>query len=940
MFSPLFIVAVFVSYMGVLFLVALWTERRAAAGRSPVDNGVVYALSLAVYCTSWTFYGSVGKAATSGMLFLTVYLGPTLGAVLWWVILRRMVRLKTKYRLSSIADLISARYDKSQRLAALATVIALVGIMPYIALQLKSVITTFGIIAAPSGTWLYRNADLVVLTAMVAFTIVFGVRRLAPAERHEGMIMALAVECLVKLATFLAVGIFVTWHMYDGPADLFGQLADSPYQQITALGSDPSGYPLWCTYLLLSTSAILFLPRQFHVSVVENVDERHIRTAMWLFPLYLFVINIFIIPITAGGLLSGMGKNAADTFVLELPLRHGSPLLVMLVFIGGVSAATGMIMISAMTLSTMATNHLLLPAVSVLPRLSFLSRHLLGCRWAFVCGILLAGYWFEQTVGKALMLVNIGMISFAAVLQFAPAILGALFWQRGSKAGALMGLSAGAGTWFYTLLIPSFYRSGHLAGTLLERGPFGLALLNPERLFGLGILDPLSHAVFWTLLLNTGCYVLGSLLFSQSDEEQQLARAFCGILGATGKTVHAVAQERYIPMAKKRREIETLLCRYFDSKAVATATKACVATCRLSGKRRISITELVELHGEVEKFLAGAIGCATARVAMKRGTVFSDRESRSLSSAYGKILADMRLSPDEVMARIDYYKDREQLLTRHWRELEQRVRERDHQIEKRKKAEGDVRKMNEELEERVTRRTAQLETANRELDAFAYSVSHDLRSPLRAIDGFSLALLEDYQNKLDTEGKDYLLRVRKGSQRMGQLIDDILKLSRLTRGQMHFEPVDLSRMAREVAGELTEAAPSRRADFEIAPSVCVTGDPQLLRVAMENLLGNAWKFTSRKPAAKIAFGTQKEGITTRYFIRDNGAGFDMAYADKLFGAFQRLHGANEFSGTGIGLATVQRVIHRHGGHIWAESAVDYGTTFYFTLGTSATGSAP
>ena len=254
------------------------------------------------------------------------------------------------------------------------------------------------------------------------------------------------------------------------------------------------------------------------------------------------------------------------------------------------------------------------------------------------------------------------------------------------------------------------------------------------------------------------------------------------------------------------------------------------------------------------------------------------------------------------------------------------------QISVRREAKTKVTQLNEDLERRVTRRTAELAAVNQELEAFSYSVSHDLRAPLRSIDGFSLALLEDYSNTLDAEGRDYLQRTRASTQRMALLIDDLLSLSRVTRMEMRREQVDLSALAQTMAAELHEREPERQVTWAIAPGMSAQRDPNLLRVLLENLLGNAWKFTAKRSDAMIEFDTAEHGGKAAYFVRDNGAGFDMTYANKLFGPFQRLHSTSEFEGTGVGLATVLRIIHRHSGRVWAEGAVGQGATFYFTLG--------
>ena len=692
MFSQWTIIAVFFGYLAILFMIALWVERKSKSGVNIGNNPVVYALSFGVYCTTWTYYGSVGKAATSGMLFLTVYLGPTLAILISWTLLRKMIRLKNVHRITSIADFISARYNKSRAVAAITTVIAIVGIIPYVGLQLKAVISTFAIITGSPDPSSLIDVGWIIIGLMIVFTIIFGVRRLDPTERHQGMVVALVVECVVKLAAFLAAGIFVTYFLFDGIGDIMAKSSQLP----TAMFHDKADtgiqyYMTWTTYLLLSMSAIVFLPRQFHIAVIENFDENHVRTAMWLFPLYMFLINIFVFPIAMGGLLLGLPVAAADTFVLELPLQAGQKWLSLFVFLGGFSAAMGMIMISSMTMSTMITNHLLLPVIDWLKFLGFLKRYLLQCRWVIVGCYIVTSHLFAQFVGESFMLVNIGMISFAAVLQFAPAMLGGLFWKKGNMCGALWGLSAGFLLWSYTLLLPTLVRSGWLADSLLSAGLFGLSILRPEQLFGITTFDPLSHAVFWSILGNCTCYVLGSLLCRQDKKEQMIAAEdFVDILPSTPATP-SVPGEAFVPADRKIKELESLVRQYFSETRANVLVRQCLVAMGLAGKKMISVVELIELHGEIERQLAGSIGAAAAYHALRSGLSFSPEEEGELSRTYAKILADLKLTPQDLKARIDFYQERQELLTRQAAELEDKVRELNREIEERRQAEKALR---------------------------------------------------------------------------------------------------------------------------------------------------------------------------------------------------------------------------------------------------------
>ena len=722
MFSTAFALLAVCLYISILFFIALWIEWYKPLRDRLSKSSVIYTLSLGVYCTAWTYYGSVGKAATSGMLFLAIYLGPTLAISTWCLVLRKLVRIKNTHRITSIADFISSRYNKSQGLAAIVTVIALIGNLPYIALQLKAIFSTFHIITgsgsfSPGDSFLLKNVDTTIVILLILFTIVMGVRRLDPTERHPGMMSALAFESLIKLAGFLAVGIFVTYFMHHGFNDIFKRILEEPAVSVIKNVNTGEGnnFITWITYLVLSMSAIMFLPRQFHVSVVENSNEGHIHKAMWLLPLYLLLINIFVYPIAMGGLLAGNPVGNADTFVLRLPMEAGKHWLSLFVFIGGFSAASGMVIAASMTISTMVTNHLLLPVISEVRPLGFLRRRLLECRWLAVAGFILLGYWFEKKIGASYMLVNIGMIAFAAVMQFAPAILAGLFWKKANKRGAIFGITAGFLVWAYTLLLPSFVKSGWLSNSLLTQGPWGIEFLRPEHMFGISILDPLSHGVFWSMMLNIGLLIACSMYTKQEKEEERIADEFVTILTSKVSMRSLGESKDYIDLAQKKKIIEDLFKQYLPQEVAVNAVDKSLIEAGVQGKKQISILKLAEFNSTAEKLLSGCIGSAAAHKVFKQMELFSGQEESDLQKAYAAILVDLKLTPEELKSRIDYYQEREALLTQHSYELETKINELEQNILERKLAEEALQKIQNELEKRVQERTKDLSSINERL---------------------------------------------------------------------------------------------------------------------------------------------------------------------------------------------------------------------------------
>ena len=546
------IVAASFGYIGMLFAIAYFADKRALAGRSVIANPVIYSLSLAVYATAWTFYGSVGRAASDGVGFLPIYIGPTLMIFLWWFVVRKMIRISKVNRITSLADLVASRYGKSALLGGFVTVIAVIGILPYISLQLKAVSSSFQILlqypeivmpAKDGAVEILHDTAFYVALFMALFTIAFGTRALDASERHEGMVAAIAFEAVVKLIAFLGVGLFVTYGIFDGAGDIFERASARPEfaRLMTPFGEDQVGYAGWVWLTVLSMLAILFLPRQFQVAVIENVDEKHLHKAIWLFPLYMVAINVFVLPIAFGGLLVFGGGNVdADTYVLTLPMAYHQESLALLVFIGGLSAATGMVIVETIALSTMVCNDLAMPILlrwkrTALARRADFTSLLLDIRRGAIVAILLLGYFYFRIAGEAYALVSIGLISFAAVAQFAPVVIGGLYWKGGTRMGALAGLSAGFAVWLYTLLLPAFARSGWLPASFLANGPFGIELLKPSQLFGLAGLDQITHAMVWSMIANIGAYVLVSLVGRQSAVEASQATLFVDVFTQTGE---------------------------------------------------------------------------------------------------------------------------------------------------------------------------------------------------------------------------------------------------------------------------------------------------------------------------------------------------------------------------------------------------------------------
>lgn len=623
MLSLQLVAGVSLLYIALLFMVAYYADRKQEMGQSIISNPYIYSLSIAVYATSWTFYGSVGRAATTGPDFLMIYLGPSLTAFTWWFVLRKIVRISKENNITSIADFISSRYGKSQWLGVIVTVIAMLGIMPYIALQLKAVSTTFSIITGHpdfhipfSGAIFLPSSHPGFFSAIIlsVFSIVFGARHLVSSERHEGLVAAIAVESIVKMLAFLTAGIFVTYYLFGGFTDIFSRLqAKDPlmYSRLTGLGGPGEiSYTNWFSTFFLSMGAIMLLPRQFHILVIENSNEEHIKEAMWRFPAYMFLINLFVMPIAIGGLLLTGSNSGADYFVLTLPLMSGHQWLALLTYLGGFSAAAGMVMVESVAISTMFLNHLVMPIVIKLKPRSWFPVLLINLKRFGIFLVIYLGYLYFRIVGETYMLVNMGLISFAAATQFAPALLGGLYWRRGNKTGAITGLVLGFLVWFYTLLIPSFVKSGWWQTDILDHGPFGMEILKPTELFGLTGLDMWSNSLFWSMLFNLGGYLACSIILSPDEREKEQVRKFVDVFEA-GKE-EAPWETKRLSKPVTIIQFVNLMAKFIGENQAHAAISEYLGHREIDEKGGVSEFELPQLKRFTERTLAGSLGAAAA----------------------------------------------------------------------------------------------------------------------------------------------------------------------------------------------------------------------------------------------------------------------------------------------------------------------------------------
>ena len=860
------LIAVCLAYVALLFVVAFAAERAAVRGKGNwLRSPLVYTLSLSIYCTAWTFYGAVGYAARSGLEYLTIYIGPTLVMVGWWWVLRKLVRIGRSQRITSIADLISSRYGKSNMLAVGVTILAVIGTTPYIALQLQSVVLSFAAFAEAGA----RPADvdstaLWVAVGLALFTVLFGTRNLDVNERHHGVVMAIAVEAVVKLFALLAVGVFVVWGISGGVGETLAKIDASK------IGTWQIHGDRWATLIFLSAAAFLCLPRMFQVMVVENENEGHLRTASWVFPAYLALMSLFVIPIAVVGLSLVPGTNP-DLFVLTVPLATGNEGLAMLSFLGGFSSATSMVIVAAIALSTMVSNHIVMPIW-----LNFtgggatmsgdVRSVVLLARRLSIAGVVLLGYLYYRFSGGGTALAQIGLISFAAVAQFLPALLGGLFWRGATRAGAFAGLTIGFIVWAYAMLLPSFGAGVVFSEAMMTEGPLGMGWLRPQAFFGIEGMDPLVHAILWSISLNTLFFFVASLAGFPTPLERLQGAQFVNVFD------HSANPHGWAGGAAQSEDLLIMSQRILGSSEAQTLFQREAVHQGLIGYLPEPTPEFLAV---LERELAGSVGAATAHAMI------------------AQIVGGATVSVQDLMAVAD--------------ETAQMM-EYSSQLEA-KSAE-------------LTRTARQLRRANEKLtqlsvqkDAFLSQISHELRTPMTSIRAFS-EILRDSEGLSETEKNKYSSIIHDEAIRLTRLLDDLLDLSVLENGQvsLNIRTARLSELLDHAVSTVSAGCTRLRIKRRrVNETFALTTDTDRLSQVFINLISNAQKYCDAEAPELSILISQRNGEIRVDFV-DNGSGIPKDAQDVVFEKFSRVS-PQKAGGAGLGLAICREVMVRLGGGI-------------------------
>ncbi len=889
--NSILLLVILSGYLSLLFFIAHWAEKK---GNSKwTVNPYVYTLSLAVYCTAWTYYGSIGMAARSGISYITIYLGPIIIIPSWIVILKKIIRISRVNKISSIADFISLRYGNSRFLGALVTVVALFAILPYIALQLKAIAETFHVVTQTKlSAYIFDDTTTYVAIALALFASYYGTRYVDASEKRKGIVTAVALESILKLVFFVIIGVYVTFFVFDGFSDIYQKAVIlEHFKEKNTIGGLPEVLN-WFFLCVLSMFAIFLLPRQFQVAVVENNRENHVNKAVWLFPLYLLVFNIFVYPIAWGGnvLFQHQPVNS-DLYSLLIPQLFHNKTMTVIVFLGGFSAAISMIVVSSIGLSTMVTNNLLIP-YNLLGKLksneqTISTKAIINSRKIGIFSLIIIAYLLYRVFGLDYSLVSIGLVAFVIIAQLAPAFFGALFWRRGSRLGAVYGILIGFLICFYTLLIPYAIGLSNSHSTFISEGLWGFSLLKPFQLFGLDYLQPVQHALYWSLLFNTVVYFAVSVSFKGNYRERNYAEMFIDINKYVTNHENAFVWKGTAYTS----DIEKVLIRFLGEERTKRAMNIFNVKYNVDKNQELADARLVKFS---ENLLTGHIGTASARILI------------------ASVVKEEKITLPEVLKILE--ESKENII---------------------------INKKLTETSNELKEITAKLQVANAALvkkdlqkDEFLDTVTHELRTPITAIRAAS-EILHDDDEIPEGLRKQFLQNIISESDRLNRLIDKILDLEKFETGKQTLHPSkhNLIRTIENAVEPLQQLIRNKRITIHIESKEKVTAfyDEDRVFQVLTNLISNAIKFCPEVEGL-ITIQVVEQEYFIQTSVHDNGKGIPENDFENIFDKFYQSNNQNikKPVGSGLGLAICKQIIEHHGGKILAKPTVK-GACVAFTL---------
>ncbi|MEM6685290.1 MAG: ATP-binding protein [Bacteroidota bacterium] len=886
---------IIIGYLAVLFYVAFLVEKKRQS--KWVNNPYVYTFSLAVYCSAWTYYGSIGIAANSGINFLPIYLGPVIAAPLWIIVLRKIIRISKQHKISSIADFISLRYGNNRFLSALVTIVCLMGTLPYISLQLKAVSETFEIMADETSyvsTTMFDDSTFYVALLLAIFATFFGTQNTDASEKHKGIIASVAFESIIKLVFFLIIGVYITFYLFDGTSDIYAQMASSMenFEQLVTLGSVENGFD-WFFMIALAFIAIFLLPRQFQVSVLENTREKHLKKAIWLFPLYLLLFNFFVIFIAWAGKLTFGDTQNAEYYTLLLPLENGNSFLATLVFLGGFSAVISMVIVSTLALSTMVSNNLIIPYGFldnfIKNQTERNSKYIKNIRRISIFLIIIGAYFFYVSFSKELSLYSIGLISFVIISQLAPSFFIGLFWNRGASKAAIIGIIVGTLITVYTLILPFILQAYIGTDDFTQYGFAGISWLKPYALFGIDFLSPPAHAFFWSMSFNVLCYLIFSLITKGNYRERNYAEMFVDSRSFSTLQDSALVWKGEAYVA----DIKSVLVRFLGEQRATRALKIFFTKYNLSPDTQLADARLINFS---EKLLTGSIGGASAKILI------------------ASVVKEEQISLVEVLKILE--ESKETIVNN---------------------------KVLREKSEELSQLSSKLKTANEELitkdkqkDEFLDTVAHELKTPITGIRAATELLMDDDDDMPKEMKQQFLKNILQDSDRLARLINNILDFEKLETGRLHLDlqTNDLQKTIEKAVRSIQHIAAKKDITInnKTTKTLIAKYDEDRILQVLTNLLSNAIKFCPPKDGEVMVDFKLGNG-EIEIMVIDNGKGIPVEDHDYIFDKFYQSQHQNTIKpqGSGLGLAISKQIIEKHGGKIWAKKGRKSGATLVFTL---------